>query len=146
MRLKKPWNSWYIFRQQGNYCLFKTCCKISILFSTKYCLFHNFIIFFSNNTFFIKHILKYKYKPGQIKVKCYWKFLKVEIILGMRGVCRISETLGKVCCTIKVVKHWNRLHFVTWCLEKHIHILCMLLPLAKHEVPCHMLYMNIIQQ
>jgi len=40
-------------------------------------------------------VLKYKYQPGQIKVKCYCKFLKVEIILG-REVCRISETVKGV--------------------------------------------------
>ena len=39
--------------------------KSPFLFSTKCCLFHNFIFFFSNNTFFIKHVLKYEYQPNR---------------------------------------------------------------------------------
>lgn len=32
---------------------------------------HNFIFFCSNNTHFvIKHVLKFKYQPGHLKVKC----------------------------------------------------------------------------
>jgi len=50
------------------YCIFKTCCVISCLFSTKCCLFHNFIFFCSNNMFFINHVLKFKYQPHSIKV------------------------------------------------------------------------------
>ena len=33
----------------------------NVLFSTKCDLFHNFIVFCSNNTFFITHVLKSKY-------------------------------------------------------------------------------------
>jgi hypothetical protein len=36
------------------YCICKTCYIIHVLFSTKCCLFHNFIFFCSNNTFFYK--------------------------------------------------------------------------------------------
>jgi hypothetical protein len=43
--------------------MFKTCCIISVLFSTKCHLFHNFIVFFSSNTFFINT------HPSRIKVK-----------------------------------------------------------------------------
>ena len=50
------------------YCIFKTSCVISCLFSTKCCLFHNFIFFYSNNIFFINHVLKFKYLPHSIKV------------------------------------------------------------------------------
>ena len=42
------------------YCIFKTCCLLSVLFSTKLYLFHAFIIFCSSNTFFIKHVMKFK--------------------------------------------------------------------------------------
>jgi hypothetical protein len=51
------------------YCIFKTCCIISVLFPTKCRLFHNFIFFSSNNTIFIYHALKFKYQPGHLKVK-----------------------------------------------------------------------------
>ena len=41
----------HIVRQQGNlWHFFKTSCIISVLYSTKCHLFHNFIFFFSNNT------------------------------------------------------------------------------------------------
>jgi hypothetical protein len=40
------------------YCIFKTCCIISVLFSTKWHLFHDFIIFFSSNIFFHKACAK----------------------------------------------------------------------------------------
>ena len=43
------------------YCSFKSCCIISVLFSTKLHLFRDFIIFCSGNIFFIKHVLKFKY-------------------------------------------------------------------------------------
>jgi hypothetical protein len=42
------------FMYLGNkeiYCIFNTCCIISLLFSTKCSLFHNFIFFCSNNSF-----------------------------------------------------------------------------------------------
>jgi hypothetical protein len=54
-----PRNSVYLFKHQGNLLLFKTCCMISVLFSTKFRLFRNFISFYSNNTFFISHALKF---------------------------------------------------------------------------------------
>jgi hypothetical protein len=43
------------------YCIFKTCYAVCVLFSTKRYLFHNFISLFSNNTFFIIHMLKFIY-------------------------------------------------------------------------------------
>jgi hypothetical protein len=45
------------------------CCIISVLFSTKCHLFHNFILFFSSNTFFVNRAQKFKYPPGHLKVK-----------------------------------------------------------------------------
>jgi hypothetical protein len=45
------------------YWIFKTCYIISVLFSTKFHLLHNFTFFSSNNTFFINHVLKFKYLP-----------------------------------------------------------------------------------
>ena len=56
----------YIYIYLGKkeiYYIFKTCCIISVLFSTKWHLFHDFIIICSSNTFFIKHVLKFKYPP-----------------------------------------------------------------------------------
>ena len=49
------------------YCIFKTCRIICILFSTKFCLFHNFI-FFCLIIFmlFINHMLKFKYHPHPV--------------------------------------------------------------------------------
>jgi hypothetical protein len=52
-----------------NYCIFKTGCIISVLFSVKYHLFHNFIFLCSNHTLFIKHELKFKYHPSHSKGK-----------------------------------------------------------------------------
>jgi hypothetical protein len=42
---------------------------ISVVFSAKYCLFHNCIFFCSNNTFFLNCTLKCKYQLGHLKVK-----------------------------------------------------------------------------
>jgi hypothetical protein len=50
------------------YWLCKTCCMICVLFSTKCCLFHNFIFLSSSNTFFMNHVLKFKYQPTCSKV------------------------------------------------------------------------------
>jgi hypothetical protein len=49
-------------------CIVKTFC-ISVSFSTKCCLLHHHIVFSSDNMFIINHAQKFKYKPGQIKVK-----------------------------------------------------------------------------
>ena len=61
VKRKAPRIPLYIFRQKGNYCILKSCCTISVLFSTKCHLFHNFISFCLNDTFFINHVLKFKY-------------------------------------------------------------------------------------
>jgi hypothetical protein len=52
------------------YCIFKTCCIISVLFSAKCHLFHN-LAFCVQVTliFYINHILKLKYHTGHFKVK-----------------------------------------------------------------------------
>jgi hypothetical protein len=50
------------------YCVFKACCIICVLFSTKCRLLHNFIFFCSNNIFFVNCALKYQ--PSHLKVKC----------------------------------------------------------------------------
>jgi hypothetical protein len=51
------------------HCIFKTCCIISVLFSTKCHLYHKFIFFYSNNMFYIKHVLKFKYQCSHLKIK-----------------------------------------------------------------------------
>jgi len=49
------------------YCTFKTHFIIAVLFPTKFCLFHNFIIV--QIMFFINHALKFKYLPGHLRAK-----------------------------------------------------------------------------
>ena len=49
------------------YCIFKTCCIMCVLVSTKCHLFHTFT-FFCSNWFFINHALKFKYSPLWNKV------------------------------------------------------------------------------
>jgi hypothetical protein len=63
------------------YCILKTCCNISVSFSTKCHLFHNFIFSYSNNTFFTIHALRFKYHSHHLKVKELdqtrrWNFLE----------------------------------------------------------------------
>jgi len=41
---------------------------IVVLFSTQCRLFHNFVFFCLNNTFFMYCVLKFQYKPGRLKV------------------------------------------------------------------------------
>ena len=57
-----------------SYCICKTHCIISVLFYTKCIPFHYFIIFCSNNTIFINHILKLKQQTSHLEVhatQCY---------------------------------------------------------------------------
>jgi hypothetical protein len=61
---QQPRISFYIFRQQGN--------LLHFLFSTKCCLFQNFIFLCSNNIFLINHALKFKYQPSHLKVNVDW--------------------------------------------------------------------------
>jgi len=63
-----PRNTFHVFREQGKLLHFKTCWIISVLFSTKCCLFCNFIFFTANNVFFITHVLKFKCPPCRIEV------------------------------------------------------------------------------
>ena len=52
----------YIFGQQGNYCIFKRCCVVSVVFSTKLPLFGNFVFFSSNNILvFLKECTKLQF-------------------------------------------------------------------------------------
>ena len=54
--------------KKETYRLFKTCCIIYVLFSTKFHFFHSFIFLCPNNMFFINKALKLKYQPGHLKV------------------------------------------------------------------------------
>jgi hypothetical protein len=58
-----PQNSYYTYLGKRNLTkFFKTCCTISVLFSTKCHWFHNCIFFRSNNTqVCVNHALKFKY-------------------------------------------------------------------------------------
>jgi WD40 repeat protein len=62
-------NSIYLGNKQI-YSIFKTSCLMSVLFSTIWHLFHSFILFCPNNTFFYINLknIKYKYCPGCLKV------------------------------------------------------------------------------
>jgi hypothetical protein len=55
-----PFHMLYLGNKDIHY-IFKACCSISGLFSTKTSLFHNFISFCSHNTFFINHALQFIY-------------------------------------------------------------------------------------
>jgi hypothetical protein len=44
-------------------CIFKTCCIINVVFSTKCHSFNNFYHFLFKYTFFTNHALKFKYQP-----------------------------------------------------------------------------------
>jgi hypothetical protein len=63
---------------------FKTCCIISVLFSTKCCLFHNFIFVWSSNAHFINHMLKFQHQPSSgIKVNiCAYRKVVFEPYAG----------------------------------------------------------------
>ena len=50
------------------YFVLKTCCIISVLFSTKCQLFYSFTIFSSNNVCFINNVWKFKCKSGRLKL------------------------------------------------------------------------------
>jgi hypothetical protein len=59
-------------RNKEIYCIFKTCCVISVLFSTKCRLFYNSIVLSSNDTFFINHAQKCKYSH---RLRAIWTML-----------------------------------------------------------------------
>jgi len=68
------------FSNKDIYCIFKTCCMISILFSIKCAVFHNFIFFCSNNMFFLKPCVKveiptWSFKGWGICMLCCWAFV-----------------------------------------------------------------------
>lgn len=62
-------HTFYILGNKELYSIFKTCLIICVLFSTKGHLFHNFLLFYSNHTFFINHAVKFRCKPSHVKVK-----------------------------------------------------------------------------
>ena len=68
---KTPLEIYYIYLDiKEVYCIFETCCIITVLFSTKCRSFRNLIFFCPNNNHvFHKHSQKFKYQPGCLKVK-----------------------------------------------------------------------------
>jgi hypothetical protein len=57
------------------YCIYMTCYIIFVLCSTKCCLFHNFILFCSNNIHFsINHVLKLEKPSRYVKGSCMLYF------------------------------------------------------------------------
>ena len=105
-----PRNSFYICSQQGNL-HFKTSCIISVLFSTKCHLFHNFFISVSsNNMFFINHALKFKHPS--------WKDIgysfHIHIVLGTCAIQKFSDYVN--CNTYTYVYYcgkWDAPHQAT---------------------------------
>jgi hypothetical protein len=69
----------FIYLEREVSCIFKACYIISVLFSTKYHLFCNFIFFCSNNMFLINHMPKLKYQPGYLKVNLLFTYTKSEM-------------------------------------------------------------------
>ena len=55
--------------------VFKLGCMMSVLFSTKCYLFHNFLLL-SSNIVFIKHMLKFKYPPWSKRID--WFYLELS--------------------------------------------------------------------
>jgi hypothetical protein len=61
---KAPLETRFIYLDnKETYRIFKACCIISVEFSTKCHLFHNFVFSCSKNTFSLNHMLKFKYHP-----------------------------------------------------------------------------------
>jgi hypothetical protein len=84
------------------YCTFKTCCIISVLFSTKCYLFHNFIFFFSNNKFLVNHALKFKYLPREDTAlcgdhACLWSDTSTETRGHIFSINSVQETSIRSC-------------------------------------------------
>jgi len=84
-----PRNSFYIFRQQGIYCIFYDILPNLFYFSTKCHLFHNFMFFCSNSIFFINHALKLNTQPAET---CD-RMLTSTIVLILQNV-KLGHTNG----------------------------------------------------
>ena len=71
---KKTLEIHFIYLNKEIYCIFKICCIISALFSTKFHLLNNFIFFVQIIlAFFIKYALKFKYHlVGERLTNCEW--------------------------------------------------------------------------
>jgi hypothetical protein len=83
MYKKRPLQINFIYLHNKKfYSIFKIYCIISVLFSTKCRLFHNFIFFCSNRTFFTNHTLKFKYQPDHLNLKITMFF---EVIIQQRN-------------------------------------------------------------
>lgn len=88
-------NLFYICRKQGMHSTFKTCCIILVWFSTNCPLFCSFICFYSNNAFFVNHVLIFKYPPHYYKA--YDRFHSdtrmMEWICGIVGEWHVTSAL-----------------------------------------------------
>jgi hypothetical protein len=109
---KAPKNSLFILGNKEIYCIFKTCCKISVLLCTKHYIFHNFIFFYSNNTHrFINCVLKVKYQPNHLKTNeiytwfLFVSYFKESCINHSQQEARLDNTLGSE--MIKNPLCWN---------------------------------------
>ena len=92
------WIHFIYFSNKETYCICKTYCTISVLCSTIFYLFHNFIFFCSNKTFLINNALKFKYQPSHSKVKvqvmtttehCYFLTVLLYLLNRNRILCTL---------------------------------------------------------
>lgn len=76
-RRKIPLETNFIYLGNSEiYCIFKMCFIMSVLFSTKYYVFYDFIFFYSNNMFLINCVLIFKYPPWLTESWRLWHWQK----------------------------------------------------------------------
>jgi len=92
------WIHFIYFSNKKTYCICKTFCIISVLFSTKCYLLHNFISFCSSKMFLINNAPKFIYQPGRSKVKvqvmtttehCYFLTVLLYLLNRNRILCTL---------------------------------------------------------
>jgi hypothetical protein len=85
-------NSFHIFRQQVNLCIFKACCIISTAISTKCHSIHNFIFLGWYNTFSINLPMIFNYQPclwsDKGKYEYFGQVIQIEHFHWSRNVIR----------------------------------------------------------
>jgi hypothetical protein len=97
------------FGNKEIYQIFKKCCIICVLFSTKCHSFHYFLFFCSTNAmFFINHVLKFKYHPNSLKVnnllvcKCPCYFIHSLYCVTNRPTVNQSSTSRFIVLVLKL--------------------------------------------
>lgn len=104
------------------YCIFKTCCIICVLFSTKCYLYHNFNIFCSNKTqVFVKCAIKFKYQFICLKVKELLQSLLYSLCIDMFPL-KHHHISNKI-VVYWFINYWNMLCLIHVC-TKQINFVC----------------------